>query len=167
MSNAPVIVHVTHETVQKIGGIGAVLKGFFTCPAYLNFAGRSIITGPVFEPNLPVSKKLGDDGHLLFSSEDGVSDTNYAQAFAELEYIYNAKIIYGTRSFTDEQTCIQASSLLCKVRTLLSYSIQFQILFLFPLVFTFALPLPTFLGMSSIIVPGIGKVFALTCCSYF
>lgn len=108
MSNAPVIVHVTHETVQKIGGIGAVLKGFFTCPAYLNFTGRSIITGPVFERDLPVSKRLGDDGHLLFSSADGVANTEYAPVFSELENIYNARIIYGTRTFTDEQTCIQS-----------------------------------------------------------
>ena len=40
------IVHVTHEAVQKVGGIGAVLQGFFTAKAYQGAVRRSILFGP-------------------------------------------------------------------------------------------------------------------------
>ena len=35
MTNQITAVHVTHEAVGKVGGIGAVLEGFFTCKLYL------------------------------------------------------------------------------------------------------------------------------------
>ena len=41
-------VHVTHEAVGKVGGIGAVLQGFFTCKSYLDTVERSILVGPLF-----------------------------------------------------------------------------------------------------------------------
>jgi hypothetical protein len=104
MENGPVIVHVTHETTQKIGGIGAVLKGLFTCRAYLEFAGRSIVTGPLFDRDAPLSKRMGKDGQVLYSSLDGLFNTEYTANFAELERLYNAHIIYGTKTYVDEQT---------------------------------------------------------------
>ena len=39
------VVHVTHEAVQKIGGIGAVLQGLLTSPVYLAHASRNILVG--------------------------------------------------------------------------------------------------------------------------
>ncbi|MHC4412449.1 MAG: hypothetical protein ACYSW6_05670 [Planctomycetota bacterium] len=42
------VVHVTHEATGKIGGIGAVLQGFFTSNAYLEAVDRSILVGPLF-----------------------------------------------------------------------------------------------------------------------
>ena len=103
MENGPVIVHVTHETTQKIGGIGAVLKGFFTCKGYLEFAGRSIVVGPLFEKDAPVSKRIGSDGQVLYSSLDGLYNTRYSGALAEVERALNANIVYGTKRFIDEQ----------------------------------------------------------------
>ena len=35
--------HVTHEDAAKVGGIGAVLQRFFTCPSYLDVIGRAIL----------------------------------------------------------------------------------------------------------------------------
>ncbi len=104
MENGPVIVHVTHETTVKIGGIGAVLKGLFTCKAYLEFAGRSIVTGPLFDRDAPLSKRMGKDGQVLYSSPDGLFNTEYTASFAELERLYNTHIIYGTKTYIDEQT---------------------------------------------------------------
>ncbi len=110
MENGPVIVHVTHETTQKIGGIGAVLKGFFTCKAYLEFAGRSIIIGPLFDRDAPLSKRMGQGGQVLYSSLDGVYNTDYAASLAELERTYNANIIYGTKMFVDEQGGVESTA---------------------------------------------------------
>ena len=45
MADETTVVHVTHEAVEKIGGIGAVLNGFFTCRPYLDKVGRSILVG--------------------------------------------------------------------------------------------------------------------------
>jgi len=40
------VVHVTHEAIHKIGGIGAVLHGLFTSPVYLAQVTRNILVGP-------------------------------------------------------------------------------------------------------------------------
>ncbi len=109
MTNGPTIVHVTHETTQKIGGIGAVLKGLFTSKSYLDFAKRSIVAGPLFDRNGSVSTRLGEGGNVLYSFLDGLANTRYAPAFQEIERIYNAGIIYGTKTFIDEQTGVESS----------------------------------------------------------
>jgi len=49
-----IAVHVTHEAAGKIGGIGAVLQGFFTCPSYLETIHRSILVSPLFTTEGPV-----------------------------------------------------------------------------------------------------------------
>jgi hypothetical protein len=53
MANDTTVVHVTHEIVGKIGGIGAVLQGLFTCNSYLEAVGRSILVGPLFSTEGP------------------------------------------------------------------------------------------------------------------
>jgi glycosyltransferase involved in cell wall biosynthesis len=110
MENGPVIVHVTHETTQKIGGIGAVLKGLFTCRAYLEFTGRSIVIGPLFNRDAPLSKRMGKDGQVLYSSLDGLFNTEYTASFAELERLYKAHIVYGTKTYVDEQTGVKSTA---------------------------------------------------------
>ena len=109
MANETTIVHVTHETVGKIGGIGAVLQGFFTCNSYLNAVNRSIIVGPLFTTEGSVLDRLGEDGEVLYSSVDGLVNTGYAPAFRKIENFYNAGIIYGRRTFVDNQTGIKSS----------------------------------------------------------
>ncbi|MFA5424373.1 MAG: hypothetical protein WC374_11010 [Phycisphaerae bacterium] len=110
MEKGPVIVHVTHETTQKIGGIGAVLKGLFTCKAYLDFAGRSIVAGPMFERDVPVSKRMGGSGRILYSSLDGIYNTEHSAALGELERILGVNIIFGIKDYADEQTGIDSSA---------------------------------------------------------
>ena len=109
MADQTTVVHVTHETVGKVGGIGAVLAGFFTCDSYLNTVNRSIIAGPLFTFEGPIENRLGDDVEVLYSSADGLFKTNYAPAFRKIENLYNAAIIYGKRTFTDEQTGTKSS----------------------------------------------------------
>ena len=42
----PLVVHVTHEAGLKIGGIGAVLEGLLSAPAYNDQVQRTILAGP-------------------------------------------------------------------------------------------------------------------------
>ncbi|MFZ0035320.1 MAG: hypothetical protein WAK60_10095 [Sedimentisphaerales bacterium] len=109
MANETTVVHVTHEIVGKIGGIGAVLQGFFTCNSYLDAVGRSILVGPLFSTEGPVSHRLGDYGEVLYSSVDGLVKTGYLEAFRNIENFYNVGIVYGRRTFVDYQTGVKSS----------------------------------------------------------
>jgi hypothetical protein len=109
MANKKTVVHVTHETVGKIGGIGAVLHGFFTCKSYLDVVDRSIIVGPLFTTEGSVTDRLGEDGEVLYSSIDGLINPGYASAFRKIEKTHNVGIVYGRRTFVDEQTGIKSS----------------------------------------------------------
>jgi hypothetical protein len=109
MANDTTVVHVTHEIVGKIGGIGAVLQGLFTCNSYLEAVGRSILVGPLFSTEGPVSNRLGDNGEVLYSSVDGLVQTGYLEAFRNIENLYNVDIVYGRRTFVDEHTGVKSS----------------------------------------------------------
>ena len=109
MANETTVVHVTHEAVGKIGGIGAVLQGFFTCNAYLETVERSILVGPLFTTEGDISDRIGENSEVLYSSVDGLVNTGYAPAFQKIEKLYNAGIVYGRRTFIDKHTGIQSS----------------------------------------------------------
>jgi hypothetical protein len=81
MANETTVVHVTHEAVGKVGGIGAVLQGLFTCPSYLEAVERSILIGPLFTTDGSASERLGEDGEVLYSSVDGLINPQYAPSF--------------------------------------------------------------------------------------
>ncbi len=120
MANGMTVVHVTHETIGKIGGIGAVLQGLFTCKSYLDAVGRSIIVGPLFTTEGSVLDRLGENGEVLYSSVDGLIAPGYAPAFRKLESYYNVGIVYGRRTFVNEHTGIKSSPevLLIDVRSI-------------------------------------------------
>jgi len=109
MANEITAVHVTHEAVGKIGGIGAVLQGLLTCNSYLDAVGRSILVGPLFSTEGSVLDRLGENGEVLYSSVDGLVNTGYASAFRKIENFYNAGVVYGRRTFVDKQTGIKSS----------------------------------------------------------
>jgi len=109
MSNETTVVHVTHETVGKVGGIGAVLQGFFTCKSYLDAVGRSILVGPLFTTEGSLSERLGEDSEVLYSSVDGLMNPQYVAGFRKIERLYNVGIVYGRRTFTDRETGVKSS----------------------------------------------------------
>ena len=109
MSDKTTLVHVTHEATGKIGGIGAVLQGFFTSKSYLNEVQRSILVGPLFDTHGPRSYQLGEDGQVLYSSMGGFVNTIYAMDFQEIEHDYNAGIVYGRETFVDKKTGVKSS----------------------------------------------------------
>jgi hypothetical protein len=103
MADEHILVHVTHEAAGKIGGIGAVLQGFFTCPTYLEAVGRSILVSPLFTTEGSLADRLGEGGEVLYSSIDGLINPGYSSAFRRIESLYNVGIVYGRRTFTDGQ----------------------------------------------------------------
>ncbi|MGA2322984.1 MAG: glycosyltransferase [Sedimentisphaerales bacterium] len=109
MGIKPILVHITHEAAAKMGGIGAVLEGFFTCQSYLDAVDRSIVIGPLFTTDGSVLDRLGQDGEVLYSSIDGLVNTGHASAFSKIESFYGVGIIYGRRTFVDSQTGIKSS----------------------------------------------------------
>ena len=109
MSFETTAVHVTHEAVGKVGGIGAVLQGFFTSKSYLNAVERSILVGPLFTTEGSALERLGENSEVLYSSIDSFVNTGYASAFHKIENYYNAGIIYGRRTFHDKETGISSS----------------------------------------------------------
>ncbi len=103
------IVHVTHEAIGKIGGIGAVLQGILTSKAYLENTGRTILVGTLFTTEGPIHNRLGPGGEVLYSSADGFARTDYADAFRDIEKVFNVDIAYGRKIFEDIQTGVKST----------------------------------------------------------
>ena len=102
----PTVVHVTHEAVQKVGGIGAVLHGLITARAYEQAIGRTILVGPVFGGEGP--DRLGPGGEVLYSSLDGIYRSEHTDAFLEIERRFDVGIVYGHRAFEDRASGVLA-----------------------------------------------------------
>jgi glycosyltransferase involved in cell wall biosynthesis len=109
MADENIVVHVTHEAAGKVGGIGAVLQGFFTCPSYLGAVNRSILVSPLFATDGAVEDRLGEGGEVLYSSIDGLINPGYSPAFRRIESLYNIGIVYGRRTFVDEHTGVRST----------------------------------------------------------
>src|SRR5258706_15989472 len=97
-------VHVTHEAIQKIGGIGAVLQGLFTSKVYLSGIHRNILVGPYWPTDAIGEQRLGSTGEVLYSSIDNIFRTPLTNRFREIEQHYNVSMIYGRRRYLDKAT---------------------------------------------------------------
>jgi glycosyltransferase involved in cell wall biosynthesis len=109
MSTKTTAVHVTHEAVGKIGGIGAVLDGLFTSQAYNEAIGRSILVSPLFSTEGDVTTRLGPGGEVLYSSLDGLTRSNYYSSFRRIEEAFNVQIVYGRRTFQDSRSGVKST----------------------------------------------------------
>ena len=98
------VVHVTHEAIQKIGGIGAVLQGLLTSHVYLQSCPRNILVGPFWPSDERGESRLGPNGEVLYSSMDSLYRSPLAQRFREIEETYQVGIVYGRRKFVDKET---------------------------------------------------------------
>ena len=58
-------VHVTHEAVLKVGGIGPVLQGLIAAPAYAAAVPRTLLVGPLLEPD-SAAINAGSNALVLF-----------------------------------------------------------------------------------------------------
>ena len=96
-----IVVHVTHEAVEKIGGIGAVIAGLMTAEAYQESVSRTILLGPLLSTDRPVNRRLGESGHVIYSSLDAVYTPPWQDRFRPIERTYDVGIIYGTRRISE------------------------------------------------------------------
>jgi len=98
------VVHVTHEAVTKIGGIGTVLEGLLTAADYVASVHRTILLCPLFTTEGDADARLGPQGEVLYSSLDGRCTGPYAEGFREIQQRYGVEIIYGRRLLRDPIT---------------------------------------------------------------
>src|SRR3954469_21806052 len=98
------VVHVTHEAIQKIGGICAVFQGLLTSPVYLKSINRNILVGPFWPGEGHGEQRLGPNGEVLYSSLDSLYRSPLAARFREIEQTYDVGIVYGRRKFVDKET---------------------------------------------------------------
>jgi hypothetical protein len=92
---------VTHEAVEKIGGIGAVIAGLMTADAYARKVTRTILLGPLLQTDRPVNRRLGEGGNVIYSSLDAIHTPPWRDKFRPIEKTYDVGIIYGTRKISD------------------------------------------------------------------
>ncbi len=98
------LAHVTHEAVQKVGGIGAVLQGLFTSRHYIESVDRTVLIGPLFTTEGPAELRLGRQGEVLYSSIDGIARHPAAHLLTDVQRKYSVDIVYGRRTFADPKT---------------------------------------------------------------
>lgn len=103
------VVHVTHEAIQKIGGIGAVLQGLLTSKDYLQFAPRNILVGPFWPSDATGEQRLGPQGEVLYSSLDQLYRSPLAARFREIEQQFGVGIVYGRRKFVDKEAGVTST----------------------------------------------------------
>lgn len=103
------LAHVTHEAVQKVGGIGAVLQGLFTSPTYIKGVDRTILIGPLFTTEGPAEMRLGRGGEVLYSSVDGIMRHPAGHLLGEVQRRFGTDIVYGRRTFEDKKTGVKLS----------------------------------------------------------
>jgi hypothetical protein len=99
-----ILAHVTHEAVDKIGGIGAVLDGLCTTPEYLKTVGRTVLVGPLFTREGPAERRLGARGRVLYSSLDGIDAAGLGGRLRPIELAFGCGLIYGRRTLEDPIT---------------------------------------------------------------
>lgn len=95
-----IAVHVTHEAVEQMGGIGAVIAGLTTAKAYDEAVTRTVLLGPLLRTDQPVNRRLGEGGKILYSSLDDIEPAPWNERFRRIERTYDVGIIYGTREVT-------------------------------------------------------------------
>lgn len=103
------VVHVTHEAITKIGGIGAVLQGLLTSRSYLDHASRNILVGPFWPADERGERRLGPMGEVLYSSLDSLYRSPLSDRFREIEQTYDVGIVYGRRRYTDKETGVTST----------------------------------------------------------
>ena len=89
------VVHITHEAVHKVGGIGAVLQGLITAPAYARAVERTLLVGPLFDPD--GAAPLGPDGTVLYDNWNGIWSEAVGPALQAVEVVRGVRLVYGRR----------------------------------------------------------------------
>ena len=99
-----IVAHVTHEAVQKIGGIGAVLQGLLTTRQYSRNVERTFLIGPLHKADEREYDCLGEGGEVLYSSSMGIRKTPHSDALQNIEKTYQVNLVYGKRCLVDDDS---------------------------------------------------------------
>ena len=94
------LVHVTHEAVQQAGGIGAVLRGLITARSYQSHCQRTILLGPLADPD--GAQPLGPDGELLYDASRNIRAAQVADRLSAVERAFGVRLVYGRRLLTQD-----------------------------------------------------------------
>lgn len=98
------VVHVSHEAVRQIGGIGSVLQGLLTSRAYREGVERTILLGPLSDPGGPPLDRLGPGGQVDYSSLDGLYGGPHPEAFRFIEQQHGVRLVHGHRILVHPET---------------------------------------------------------------
>lgn len=103
-SHISLIVHATHEAGYKIGGIGAVLDGLLSAPAYNAAVGRTILVGPLNPWNSDEMARLTapkNQLRIIYSAFHGINQAadDLAARLRAIEETMNVRLLYGVRRF--------------------------------------------------------------------
>jgi hypothetical protein len=103
-SQIALLIHSTHEAGWKVGGIGAVLDGLLSQPAYNQTIKRTVLVGPYHQSDALERERLyapRNGFKVRYSSADQVYavSSQVARALAEIELYYHVRVLYGTRKF--------------------------------------------------------------------
>ena len=97
-----IAIHITHEAVQKIGGIGSVISGLCSSDVYKNYFDKTVLYGPLFYNPGDIFSKLGKGGKVLYSNRDYFDEGNFDLIFKPIIQKYNINIVYGKRLISNE-----------------------------------------------------------------
>ncbi|MFN9133830.1 MAG: hypothetical protein ACK5XO_14310 [Phycisphaerales bacterium] len=97
------VVHVTHEAIDHLGGIGTVLAGLITAPAYVRSVKRTILVGPLPWPDRHTSNPISRLGEfareLHYSGVDNVDPIGLGAILRPIEWAFGTRMVVGTRVF--------------------------------------------------------------------
>ncbi|MCG3129127.1 MAG: hypothetical protein CHACPFDD_04037 [Phycisphaerae bacterium] len=93
------VIHVTHEAVHKMGGIGTVLEGLINSRPCRDSIARTVLVCPMFEPTSV--EPLGAGGKVEYSSYHRIESSPYDDAFRRVEQNFHVHIVYGRRPIED------------------------------------------------------------------
>ena len=94
------LVHVTHEAVQQAGGIGTVLRGLITARSYQAHCQRTILLGPLTDPDS--AQPLGPDSEILYDASRSIRAANVADQLSAVEQEFGVRLVYGRRLLTQD-----------------------------------------------------------------
>ncbi|MGQ0629049.1 MAG: hypothetical protein ACT4PL_13245, partial [Phycisphaerales bacterium] len=107
MSNRPMTaIHVTHEGIDHMGGIGTVLEGLLTSAAYQRAVGRSIFVGPLPFADHRVARPIERLGEFAatcrYSGPEHYDPEGFGAILKPIEWAFGVRMVYGTRTFREK-----------------------------------------------------------------
>ena len=104
------VTHVTHEALQKVGGIGAVLDGLLGARAYREAVARTFLVGP--GRGLADERKLAEVGEVLYATRTGSGSAAIRARLEPVAQKFDVNLVYGRRKLTGGSEPSEAEVLL-------------------------------------------------------